>query len=199
MLNGAAVLDRGVPQLSKLGKSVLVIHRKDGHCTVMLKLNTQAPEFILPNIKGEKVSLSSQKGKWIVLVFYRGSWCPMCNTQIANLASDYPKFQEVNAEIIAISTDIPEKAVKTQKKSHSLFPILLDEKGKVVQLYGVLVEKRERKDVPAFMHGKKAGTYAMPAVFIIDSQGVLRYSYVGKSFTDRPSNEDLLKTLKELQ
>ena len=123
----------------------------------------------------------------------------MCNTQIAHFATDYPKFQEANAEIIAISTDTPEKAVKTQKKSRSTFPILLDEKSKVVRLYGVLVEKRERKDMPAFMHRKKAGTYAMPAVFIIDPQGVLRYSYVGKSFTDRPSNEDLLKILKELQ
>ncbi len=182
-----------------LGKSVLVTQRTDGHCIVMLKLNTQAPEFILPNIKGEKVSLSSQKGNWIILVFYRGNWCPMCNTQITNLARDYPKFQEVNTEIIAISTDIPEKAVKTQKKSHSLFPILLDEKGKVVQLYNVLVEKREWKDIPALIHGKKAGTYAMPAVFIVDPQGVLRYSYIGRSYTDRPSNEDLLKTLKELQ
>ena len=123
----------------------------------------------------------------------------MCNTQIANLAGDYPKFQEVNAEIIAISTDTPEKALKTQKKSHSSFPILLDEKGRVAHLYGVLVEKREWKDIPAFMYGKKAGTYAMPAVFIVDPQGVLRYSYVGSSFTDRPSNEDLLEALNELQ
>ena len=164
-----------------------------------LQPEDKAPDFILPNIKGEKISLSSQKGKWIVLVFYRGNWCPMCNTQIANLANDYPKFQEINAEIIAISTDTPEKAAKTQEKSHSLFPILLDEKGEVVQLYGVLVEKREWKDMPALMHGKKTGTYAMPAVFIVDPQGVLRYSYVGRSFTDRPSNENLLKALKELQ
>ena len=164
-----------------------------------LKPGDKAPDFTLPNIKGEKVSLSLQKGKWIILVFYRGNWCSLCNTQIINLARDYQKFQEINAEIITISTDTPEKAAKAQKKSHSLFPILLDEKGKVVQLYDVLVEKREWKDIPAFMHGKKAGTYAMPAVFIIDPQRVIRYSYVGRSFTDRPSNENLLKTLKELQ
>ncbi len=182
-----------------LGKSVLVTQRTEGQCITMLKLNTQAPEFILPNIKGEKVSLSSQKGKWIILVFYRGSWCPMCNIQMANFARDYPEFQEVNAESIVISTDTTEKAVKTQKKSHSLFPILLDEKGKVARLYGVLVEKREWKDMPALMYGKKAGTYAMPAVFIVDPQGALRYSYVGRSYTDRPSNKDLLKTLKELK
>ena len=164
-----------------------------------LEPGDKAPDFTLPNIKGEKVSLSLQKGKWIILVFYRGNWCSLCNTQIINFARDYQKFQEINAEIIAISTDIPEKAAKTQRKSHSLFPILLDEKGKVVQLYDVLVQKREWKDIPAFMHGKKAGTYAMPAVFIIDPQRVIRYSYVGRSFTDRPNNENLLKTLKELQ
>lgn len=162
-------------------------------------MNNQAPQFQLKDTNGNQVSLTSLKGKWIVIDFYRGNWCPMCNTQIATLAKDYPKFQKLNAEIIAISTDTPEGAQKTKEKSQAPFPILIDEDNEIIQLYKVDTKKRELKDMPALMHGKKAGTYAMPAVFIIDTEGIIRYSYIGKSFTDRPTNEGLLKKLSELQ
>ena len=162
-------------------------------------INNQAPQFQLKNIYGNQVDLASFKGKWIVLVFYRGNWCPMCNIQITSLAKDYPEFQKRNTEIIAISTDTPEGARKTREKTHAPFPILIDENNKVIQLYKVVVEKRELKDIVALMHRKKAGTYAMPAVFIIDAGGVIRYSHIGKSYTDRLSNEKLLNKLSELQ
>jgi len=161
--------------------------------------NQKAPTFKLKNIAGGTVALSSYGGKWVVLVFYRGNWCPKCNLQIADLEKDYEKFKALHSEIIAVSTDTLKGAQKTQKKSQALFPILIDSDNEVINLYGVATEKRELKDVPALLRGKKAGTYAMPAVFIIDVQGIIRYSYVGKSFTDRPDNEELLKKLSELQ
>lgn len=162
-------------------------------------MNDQAPRFQLKDVNGNQVDLASYKEKWILLIFYRGSWCPMCNMQIVYLTKDYPEFQKHNAEIIAISTDTLEGARKTQEKSHAPFPILIDEDNKVIELYEVAVEKRELKDVPALIHRKKAGAYAMPAVFIVGPDGVIRYSYIGKSYTDRPSNEELLKKLSELQ
>lgn len=162
-------------------------------------MNNQAPQFQLKDTSGNQVSLASLKGKWVVIDFYRGNWCPMCNTQIATLAKDYPKFQKLNAEIIAISTDTQEGAQKTKEKSRAPFPILIDADNQIIHLYKVDAKKRELKDTPALMHRKKAGTYAMPAIFIIDPQGMIRYSYIGKSFTDRPSNEKLLEKLSELQ
>lgn len=162
-------------------------------------MDNQAPQFQLKDINENQVSLASLKGKWVILVFYRGSWCPMCNMQIATLAKDYPKFQKLNAEIIAISTDTPKGAQKTKEKSQAPFPILIDTDNQIIHLYKVDTKKRELKDMPALVLRKKVGTYAMPAVFIIDAEGIIRYSYIGKSLTDRPSNEDLLHKLQELQ
>ncbi len=161
--------------------------------------NQKAPNFKLKNIAGETTTLSSYGGKWLVLVFYRGNWCPKCNLQIADFEKDYGKFKALQSEIIAVSTDTPKGAQKTHEKSRARFPILIDSDNEVINLYGVATKKRELKDVPALFHGKKAGTYAMPAVFIIDTQGIIRYSYIGKSFTDRPDNGELLKKLSELQ
>ena len=162
-------------------------------------MNNQATDFKLKNTEGETVKLSDQKGKWMVLVFYRGNWCPKCNIQVGQFAKDYSKFQELNCGIFAISTDTPKGAKKTKEKTHTPFHVLIDEDNKVIQSYEVATKKREFKDIPALFAGKKAGSYAMPSVFIIDTDGIIRYSYTGKSFTDRPSNEQIIQELKELQ
>lgn len=123
----------------------------------------------------------------------------MCNIQMKSLARDYPQFQALNAEVIAVSTDTPEGAENIRDKSGAPFPILLDEGNSVTRSYGLLARKREWKDIPALVHGKKSETYAVPGVFIIDPQGILRYSYVSRSFKDRVKNDDLIRTLKHLQ
>lgn len=85
------------------------------------------------------------------------------------------------------------------EKTHTPFHILIDEDNRVIQSYEVATKKREFKDIPALFAGKKAGTYAMPSIFIIDTGGIIRYSYIGESFTDRPTNEQIIHELKKLQ
>lgn len=163
----------------------------------MLKIGEKAPDFTLKDITGNRIKLSSLLGKEnILLVFYRGSWCPMCNVQIANLSKDYQKFKKMKTEIVAISSDNVKEARKTEEKAKPEFPLLLDTNSEVIESYGILVKKRELKDMLALMHRKK--NYAMPSVFLLDKEGIVRYRYVGKSYIDRPSNEDILKGIKKL-
>lgn len=163
----------------------------------MLKIGEKVPDFTLKDITGNRIKLSSLLGKGnILLVFYRGSWCSICNTQIANLSKDYQKFKKMKTEIVAISSGNVKEGRKTEEKAKPEFPLLLDTNSEVIESYGILVKKRELKDIPALMHRKK--NYAMPSVFLLDKEGILRYKYIGKTFTDRPSNEDLLKGIKKL-
>ena len=155
-----------------------------------LEINDKAPDFVLKNINGNLVRLSSLLGKHnILLVFYRGGWCPLCNIQLASFSRDHEKFNKMQTKIVAISSDNAKEAEKTEKKAKPKFPILLDTNSKVIESYGILVEKRELKDIPALMYKKKK--YAMHSVFILDKKGIIRYKYIGKSYTDRPENEDL--------
>lgn len=163
----------------------------------MIELGEKALEFVLKNILGEEVKLSDlTENGFVTLIFYRGSWCPMCNLQLAAFEKDYNKFKELNSELVGISTDAPEEAKKTLEKANNSFPLLLDPQSKVIESYGIKVEKRELIDIPAKMNNKN--NYAIPSIFIVDKEGILRYKYIGKSFRDRPPNEMILKELKKL-
>lgn len=163
----------------------------------MTEIGKKAPEFILKNVFGKDTKLSDlTKNGFATLIFYRGSWCPKCNLQLAAFEQDYEKFRKLNSELVGISTDAPEEAKKTLEEANNTFPLLLDPASKVIESYDIKVEKRELIDIPAKMYNKK--DYAMPSIFIVDKEGILRYKYVGTSYRDRPTNELILTELKKL-
>ena len=162
----------------------------------MVILGEQAPDVVLRTIDGESVRLRGfVRNKKTLLVFYRGSWCPMCNFQIGKLEEDRTLFEEWDVQIVAISTDTPEGATKTLKEMRAQFPILLDPDHSAIHAFGIHVTKREFWDLPSKMHRKR--DYAMPSVFLLAEDGTLMYQYIGKSFTDRPENDELINAVSE--
>ena len=149
-----------------------------------LKINKKVPDFSLPDKKGKNIRLSDFKEKNIVLVFYRGDWCPFCKWQLKNFRKDYPKFKELNSEIIAISIDSVEKNIALSKKLELPFPILSDPTYKAIKPYRVVIDKKKG--------------FSQPAVFIIDKTGYLQFKFIGKGPIGRPKNKDLLKALENL-
>ncbi len=121
----------------------------------------------------------------------------MCNRQLSAFAKDYEKFGALDAKIFAISSEQPTRGRELLLKLNLPYTLLTDPEHKVIELYGVLAKKREMKDMPALMHHRTVD-YAIPSVFIIDREGTIRYRYIGKSFTDRPSTEEILHELSKL-
>jgi hypothetical protein len=77
-----------------------------------LKLNEgdKAPDFNMPNLYGENVNLyNTLDSKRVILIFYRGGWCPFCNLQLRQYQNMIPLFEEYNARIIAVSPEIPDR------------------------------------------------------------------------------------------
>lgn len=156
-----------------------------------LRVGESVPEVQLTNLDGKTLNLSKiLNQRKTLLVFYRGSWCPMCNMQIAQLQKEFHRFQEREVEIIAISTDIPEGGAKTQLKTEAQFPILLDLDGSVIKAFGVRVDRREWMDLPALIQRKHG--FAIPSVFLIDKDGTVLDRYIGQSYKDRPTIEVLI-------
>src|SRR5580658_4227885 len=111
-----AVMDA---ETSRLAASGLTAHA--------LKVGDTVPDFILPNAQGEPVRLRGllEKGP-VVIVFYRGGWCPYCNLHLRGFQRRLPEFHELGAQVVAISPQLPDNSLSTQEKDEFTFPVLSD-------------------------------------------------------------------------
>lgn len=133
-----------------------------------LQIGDQAPGFSTPAVggkyDGQTVNLRDLKGKTVVLYFYPKDDTPGCTTQACSLRDAWPRFAG-KAEVFGVSID-PAKSHRKFIDKHSLpFPLLTDEEQKIVQAYGVWVEKS--------MYGKTyMGTER--STFVIGPDGKLK-------------------------
>jgi peroxiredoxin Q/BCP len=113
----------------------------------MLEVGKKAPDFILPDQDGKKVSLKDFKGKKIVLYFYPKDNTSGCTKEACSFRDDFPKFKKTDAVILGVSPDSVSSHKKFAEKFNLPFTLLSDEEKKVLELYNVWKEKS--------MYGKK--------------------------------------------
>jgi len=134
----------------------------------MLQSGSPAPDFSLKDQDNNEVSLSSLRGKWVVLYFYPKDMTPGCTTEACNFQEILPKFSSINAEIIGISKDSVKSHKKFAEKYKLAFTLLSDEGGQVCEAYGVWQEKS--------LYGKSY-MGIVRSTFIIDPQGNIAVIY----------------------
>ncbi|MCS1351967.1 peroxiredoxin [Mechercharimyces sp. CAU 1602] len=154
-----------------------------------------APTFDMPSTKNletldENVKLSDYEGKWVILFFYPMDFTFVCPTEITALSDRYEEFQDLDTEIIGVSTDtvFTHRAwINTPRDSNGLgevkYPLAADHNHKVSREYGVLIEEEG---------------IAQRGLFIIDPEGVLRYQVVTDDNVGR-SVDETLRVLLALQ
>jgi peroxiredoxin (alkyl hydroperoxide reductase subunit C) len=151
-----------------------------------VKVGVKAPDFILPSVSGEKVSLSQYRSKKnVVLSFVPAAWTPVCSDQWPgyNIVKDI--FDDHDAILLGITVDnIPTLYSWTNQMGQLWFPVLSDfwPHGKVAQTYGVL----------------RSDGMTERALFVIDKKGVIRYIDV-HNINERPSLEVLVEELDNLK
>jgi len=151
-----------------------------------LKVGYKAPDFSLPSLSGENVSISQFLGKQnVVISFVPAAWTPVCSEQWPGYNIAKSLFDENSATILGITTDnVPTLYAWTQQMGGVWFSVLSDfwPHGEVASKYGVL-----RSD----------GT-SERALFIVDKQGVVRYMDV-QDINERPNLEVLIHELEKLR
>jgi peroxiredoxin (alkyl hydroperoxide reductase subunit C) len=151
-----------------------------------LKVDDRAPDFTLPSISGEKVSLSQFRGKKnVVISFVPAAWTPVCSDQWPgyNLVKDI--FDEHDAILLGITVDnVPTLYAWTRPMGDVWFPVLSDfwPHGQVAKKYGVL----------------RSTGVSERAIFIIDKKRTIRYIDV-HDINKRPPLEDLVGELGKLK
>lgn len=129
--------------------------------TVGIDEGNLAPDFELKTLDGNSIRLSSLKGKKVILNFW-ATWCPPCRSEMPDIEKFYVDQKDKGLEVLAVNLTNAEKNradVAPFLKSFGItFPVVLDEKGSIGELYDV---------------------YSIPASFIIDTQGVIQKKLVG--------------------
>jgi peroxiredoxin len=169
-----------------------------------LFLNSKAPDFKAKDQDGTDIRLKDllKKGK-VVLVFYRGEWCPYCNKNLMRLSDSLSLIKEKGATLIAITPEQPESIAKTVEKTKAGFSIIHDENLKIMKAYEVEFEvpenalKRYRNGGIKLdeVNGKNGNFLPVPATYVIDKEGAVVYRFFNQDYKKRPSVKEILDNL----
>jgi peroxiredoxin len=159
-----------------------------------LKEGEQAPDFTLPDVAGNAVTLSELlKQGPVVVVFYRGAWCPYCNLTLRAYQQALPQLQALGASLVAISPQTPDNSLTMQEKNELTFAVLSDVGNQVARTFGLVFSLEEAvrathqqmgANLPAF-NGDESWELPMPGTFLIDQTGTIRLAFVDPNFTRR--------------
>src|SRR5439155_17642315 len=150
-----------------------------------LPAGTGAPSFELPATPDSKVSLAELQGRPAILVFYPEDWSPVCSDQLALYQQLLPEFQRFNAELLGISVDGIWSHLAFARDRNLHFPLLSDfePKGEVARAYRVYREGDGTSE---------------RALYVIDADGVIRWSYVSPVGIN-PGADGILRALESLE
>jgi len=170
-----------------------------------LFINSKAPEFKLKDQSGVEVSLKDLRKKGpVVLLFYRGNWCPFCNRELKAFQDSLGMIQTKGAQVVAITPEQKEGVDSTIRKTGVIFPILSDEDMKVANNYQVAFNVDDRTVSRYKMagvdllktNGQKVAMLPVPAVYIINKEGTVTYRYFDENYRNRVSVAEILKNVK---
>ena len=173
-----------------------------------IKVGEKAPNFTLTNPFGLEVTLESELKKGpVILVFYRGAWCPFCNMHLHALQESMPKFQQYNAQIIAVTLQNPEKSEEQITKDAYTFEVLSDVNSQVIKDYNLYYKITENLvtvlkglgfDVEEH-NGKGRNELPVPGTFVLDQDGVVQAMHAPIDYTLRMEPSDIVNVLEKIQ
>ena len=152
----------------------------------MLKINSKAPNFILPSTSNDSYSLKDSTG-YIIIYFYPKDDTPGCTIETNDFNKLLPKFKKLNCDIYGISKDSIKSHNKFRKKFNIKFDLLADEELKVLKKYKVWAKKK-------FMGKEFMGV--IRSTFLIDKKGKIVKAWNNVKVKDHA--KEVLETLKNL-
>lgn len=166
----------------------------------------KAPNFTLKNAKGESVALYDElKNGPVVLIWYRGGWCPYCNLTLKRLQDELPNFKKYDASLLALTPELPDSSLSTVEKNALSFQVLSDIGNEVAKEYGVVFEltdavaKRYQEGFNLYgYNGDKSNTLPLAATYVINKDGKIVYAFLDADYRNRAEPKDILNALKSL-
>ena len=180
----------------------------DPALVVPLPVGSAMPSVVVQNADGSARLIGpGPLARPLVLIFYRGGWCPYCNRHLGALKQAEPELLKMGYEILFLSADRPAILYSSLKEPDIHYTLLSDAKMNAARAYGVAF----RVDDAALAKSKAYGVdleaasgqthheLPVPAAFIIDKAGVIRFVHANPDYTTRISPTELLDAARAVR
>jgi peroxiredoxin len=179
--------------------------RATGIESTALQVGAELPALTLSDATGRLVDLKALNASGpLVIVFYRGGWCPYCNLELREWQRLLPQLRERGALLVAISPQTPDNSLSTAEKNELAFPVLSDSSLVAARAFGIaftlapeLVELYAKvgNDLPT-LNGNGQWVLPLPATYLIDRHGLVAYAHVEADYRQRAEPQEVLDRIR---
>jgi peroxiredoxin len=173
--------------------------------TKAIEVGEKAPTFTANDHLGNTIVLEEllKKGS-VILVFYRGQWCPICNKHLKDFQSQLSELQRHGASVLAVTPEKPEYIDKTIEKTNIDLPVIHDDRYAIMKAYGVAFKEAKAKTFLYNVmlkadfkkaHGDSEVVLPVPATYIIGRDGLIKYVHFDPDYKKRSNPTELIKYL----
>lgn len=178
---------------------------KSVHEVSGLEVGAEVPDFVAVNQNDEEISLYDLiKNGPVVLVFYRGVWCPICNNHLSELQENLKKVEESGATIVAVSPERPEFLRKTAGNTGAAFTLLYDKDYQISKIFDLtflpdeqtiaMLEDMLNVDL-AGQHSDDSQRLPVPATYIIGKNSKVLWRHFDPDYRNRSGIEEIIQNL----
>jgi peroxiredoxin len=190
----AGFKQRAAPERVAMMEAATTGLRATGIEARALQVGARAPDLTLPDALNQPARLSTlwQRGP-LVLIFYRGGWCPYCNLELRAWQQQLPALKKLGAQLVAVSPQTPDNSLSTVEKNELAFPVLSDSALQAATAFGVAFEmppelielySKVGNDLPV-LNGNGRWVLPIPATYVIDRNGRIAYAHVEADYRER--------------
>jgi peroxiredoxin len=142
----------------------------------------------------------------VVLIFYRGAWCPFCNLQLRRLQQPLPEIEALRASLLAISPQLPDGSRAIVDKNGLTFEVLSDLNSAVASAYGITFALVPTDQALFLKVGNDLGKVdgdnrwvtSAPAIFVIAADATIHHARVDRDYTSRIAADEILSALRTI-
>lgn len=171
-----------------------------------LKHGDSAIDATLKDVDGNEVTLSEQwKTGPVVLMWYRGGWCPYCNLQLQAMQKRVDAMKSAGVKLFVLTPELPEKASETIEKNQLTMTVLHDKGNQLARQYGLVFKLpeallplyRDRLGLQKY-NGDDSMELPLAATYVIDSSGKIQYSFLEEDYKQRAEPADVVAAVRKL-
>ncbi|QEG39117.1 peroxiredoxin-like family protein [Roseimaritima ulvae] len=166
------------------------------------QVGDQAVDGTLQGWKGDSVTLSKlwEQGP-VVLMWYRGGWCPYCNIQLRAMQQSLDELENAGARLVVLTPELPEKAKQTAEASGISIVALHDKDLALAKKYGIVFQLPDaiapmyQERLPQY-NGNDALELPLSATYVIDSSGKITYAFLDADYKKRAEPAEVIEAVK---